>query len=110
MAAMIFSALFGLAVAAASVQVAALWRDSFSWRAVAASAVGALVFIVAVAAAVGYFLARVRIGDHYEANSTLIGVFVVGPAAAGAVVGAVVGALAARYMSGASASRNRRTA
>jgi uncharacterized membrane protein YcjF (UPF0283 family) len=99
MAAMIFSALFGLAVAAAGVQVAAFRRKPFSWRAVAASAVGALVLVVALAAVVGYFLTRVRIADHYEANSTLILVFVVGPAAAGAVVGAVVGAVAARYTS-----------
>ncbi|HEY4273142.1 MAG TPA: hypothetical protein VGM65_14175 [Candidatus Udaeobacter sp.] len=97
MGVIIFATLFGLAIAAAFVQLAVLRRQSFSLRTAAASGVIAILFVFLVAIAAGYFVARVRIGDHYEINSEFMAIVVVGPATAGAVVGAIIGGLIARY-------------
>jgi ABC-type molybdate transport system permease subunit len=99
MGVIIFAALFGLAIAGWFVQFAMLRRQSFSFRTVAVSAVIAIMFVALVATVVGYFVARVRINDHYEVNSTFMLIVVVGPAMVGALVGTVVGGFIARYNS-----------
>jgi hypothetical protein len=95
----IFAVLFGLAVAGSVVQAAVLRRTSFSLRTAAVSGIFAVLFVVLVATVVGYFMARVRIGDHYELNSVFVAIVVVGPATAGALIGAVGGGLIARHIS-----------
>lgn len=95
--AIVFSFLFAAAIGAAIVQFPSYRRHSFSWRAAAVSGFVALVLVVMVATPIAYFLARVRIGDHYEVNSVLMAIFVVGPAAAGVIAGAAMGAFIARY-------------
>lgn len=95
----IFAVLFGLAVAGSVVQFAVLRRSSFSFWTATVSGIFAVVFVVLVATIVGYFVARVRIGDHYEPNSVFMAIVVVGPAAAGALIGAVGGGFIARYIS-----------
>jgi len=95
----IVAALFGLAVAGSVVQFAVLRRTSFSFRTAALSGLFALLFVVLVSTVVGYFVARVRINDHYEVNSVFMAIVVVGPATAGALIGAVGGGLIARHSS-----------
>ena len=97
MGVIIFAALFGAAITASFVQLTARRSQSFSLRRTAASGFVAVVFVVAVSTIVAYFLTRVHIGDHYEANSILMAVLVVRPATVGAVLGAVGGGLMARY-------------
>jgi hypothetical protein len=97
MGVIIFGGLFGLAVAASVVQIAVARRASFSVRTVAVSGAVAILFVILVAIIVGYFLARVRINDHYEVNSTFMAIVVVAPATIGALIGAVGGGVIARY-------------
>lgn len=94
----IFAALFGLAIAGSVVQFAVLRRTSFSLRAAVVSGILAVLFVLVIATIVGYFVARVRINDHYEFNSVFASIVVVGPATAGALIGAVGGGLVARYL------------
>jgi hypothetical protein len=54
MGVIIFGALFGLAIAAAFVQIAVLRRKCFSFCPVAASGVIAILFVFLVAVAAGY--------------------------------------------------------
>jgi DMSO reductase anchor subunit len=96
MGAIIFAALFGLAVGVSVVEFAVLHHKPFSFRMALVSGIAAVLFVVLVATVVGYFLTRVRINDHYEANSVFMAVVVIGPATVGAVVGAIGGALIAR--------------
>ena len=91
MAVIVFAALFGVAIGAGFVQVAAFRSESFSWRTVAVTGFVAVILVGAIATVVGYFLARVRIGDHYEVNSVLMAVLVIEPAAAGALAGVIAG-------------------
>ena len=97
MGVVIFAALFGLAIAAAYVQFAVFRRQSFSFRTAAASGLIAILFVSFVALVVGYFIARVRIGDHYEVNSEFMSIVVVVPAILGAFAGSIIGGLIARY-------------
>ena len=99
MGVIVFAALVGLIIAAGFVQFTASRNDSFSWRTVAVSGFVAVVFVGAIATVVAYFLARVRIGDHYEANSVLMTALVIEPAAVGALVGVFAGGVIARYTS-----------
>jgi len=93
----IFGGLFGLAIAASVVQITVARRTSFCFRTAAISGGLAIIFVALVAIVVGYFLARVRINDHYEVNSTFMAVVVVAPATIGAFIGAVGGTLIAHY-------------
>jgi hypothetical protein len=95
---MILAAIFGLTVAGSVVQFAVLRRTSFSLRAALVSGILAVLLVLLVATIVGYFVARVRINDHYEFNSVFASIVIVGPATAGALVGAVGGGLVARYL------------
>jgi TRAP-type C4-dicarboxylate transport system permease small subunit len=47
------------------------------------SGILAVLFVVVVATVVGYFMARVLINDHYEFNSELMAILIVGPATIG---------------------------
>jgi ABC-type thiamin/hydroxymethylpyrimidine transport system permease subunit len=93
----IFAGLFGLTITAGFVQFAVFRKQCFSFRTAAASGVIAILFVILAAVVAGYFIARVRIDDHYEVNSEFAAIVVVGPATVGALLGAVVGGLAARY-------------
>jgi multisubunit Na+/H+ antiporter MnhG subunit len=95
----IFAGLFGLTIAAGFVQFAVFRIQCFSFRTVAASGLVAILFVFIVAVVAGYFIARVRIDDHYQVNSEFASIVVVGPATVGALLGGGVGGLAARYTS-----------
>ena len=95
----IFAVLFGLAVAGSVVEFAVLRCRSISFRTAVFSGILAVLFVVVVATVVGYFMARVFINNHYEVNSELMAILIVGPATVGALVGAVGGGLIARYLS-----------
>jgi hypothetical protein len=94
-----FAVLFGLAIAGSVVQFAVLRCQSFSFRTAALSGAIAVLFVFLVATVIGYFLARVRINDHYEVNSGFMAIVVVGPATVGAFIGALCGGLIGRYTS-----------
>ena len=95
----IIAVLFGLAIAGSVVEITVLRSRSFSLRTAVVSGILAILFVVLVATVVGYFVARVRIDDHYELNSDFMAIVLVGPATAGALIGAVGGGLIARYIS-----------
>jgi len=97
MGAILIAAIVGLAVATGVVQFGVARSGSFTFRAVAVSGVVAILLVFIVATVVAYFLARVRIGEHYEVNSVFTGVFVVWPGTIGAVIGAVCGAYLAYH-------------
>ena len=92
-----FAALFGLAIAGSVVQFAVRRHQSFSLRTAAVSGLIAILFVFLVAAVLGYFLARVRINDHYEVNSVFMAIVVVGPATVGAFIGAFGGGIIAHH-------------
>ena len=93
----VIAAILGLGVATGVVQFGIARSGSFTFRTVVVTALLAVLLVFAVATVVAYFLARVRIGDHYEVNSVLMGVFVVWPATIAAVIGAACGAYLARH-------------
>jgi biotin transporter BioY len=87
---------FGLLILNIAVALLLVWlvvTRRVSWRRGFALTLAALLLVAGICIAVGYFVLRVRISDHYEINLVALRIFVLPPIVAGVVAGALSAAM-----------------